>query len=446
MKSFILSKKWIQNKIFWLLLLVPLSFKIEVLPKVILLPQEFLLPILLGLYFITKLKVGVKYPKYLAPFIYLLLAFAVTFVFTIFSFIEIFDIVGLLKLIKYSIYGLAIFSIYDYRSENFVTKFNKITVATIISTLVIFIFIKVDTGYSWHTFMEYATYNSNFMPTGFSNRIFNFASSSFVIYSGNHGIYGSYLVLALMLNLSALINGVASKLTKITIGLVLLNIMLLTSRETFLLLFLIFFFYSLYFASFTKFKLSNITKVLFIFFGGVSLLVFVIIYFEIELSIVNKIVNSIEGFKERGSDGSVDVRFNTWTLIILFFIHHPLRLLIGTGFNEPLFRSKIDEMAIMYPDVGKYVGIPESLFLGFLGYGGILALVFVLLFLLSAFKNLSRKRKTVYGMFMSFYVLGIMVTNNTGASIIADILLTQFGLVYLFIMNSQENEVFVHNS
>lgn len=446
MQSIIISKKWIQNKIFWLLLLIPLSFKIEILPKIILLPQEILLPILLVLYLLTNLKFSLKFPNYSAPFIYLLLAFVVTFVVTIISLIEMFDIVGLLKLIKYSIYGLAIFSIYDYRPDNFVTKLNKVTIITIIATLVIFIFIKVESGYSWNTFMAYATYKSNFMPTGFSNRIFNLASNSFVIYSGNHGIYGSYLVLVLMFNLSALANGVANRLAKVSIGLVILNIMLLTSRETFLLVFLIFFFFSLYLISFNKFKLSHVTKVLFVFIGGISLLVFIIIHFEIELSIVNKVANSIKGFKTHGADGSIDVRFNTWTLIFLFFVNSPWRLISGTGFNEPLFRTKIDEMANMYPDVGQYVGIPESLFLGFLGYGGILALMFILLFLSSAFKNLSKKRKTMYGKFLPFFVLGIIVTNNTGASIIADILMTQFGLVYLFIMNSKENEVVIHNS
>jgi hypothetical protein len=176
-------------------------------------------------------------------------------------------------------------------------------------------------------------------------------------------------------------------------------------------------------------------------------LIFFIVYFEIELSIVNKVTNSIKGFREKGGDGSVNVRFNTWLIILIYLFTNPWRLIIGTGFNPTLFRNKLNLVAEEYPNIGDYVGIPESLFIQFLSYGGVLSMFFVLLFLIYSFKSLFKKIKNSYCLFLPFYVIGIAVTNNTGASIIAELLMTQFGLIYLFIMNSnEENQHSLYNS
>lgn len=439
--SFVLSSKWIQNKIFWLLLLIPISFKIEVFPKIIVLPQEIILPFFILLYLFSKRKFNFQISQQLLPYIYLLLTLTITALLTIPSFFQALDFVGFLKLFKYSIYVISIVIISDYQISRFIKKINIIAIISILLTLLLFYLNKINSGHSWKVYTDIATYNSYYMPTGFSNRIYNLESNSFIIYSGNHGIYGSYLVLMLFVNISAIIKGtVFKKISYAVIILSFVNIMLLTSRETFLLLFVLLFSFGLYRISSYKFKLSTILKSLIFLIGFVFILISVINIFEMELSIVNKISNSIQGFKEKGGDGSINVRFNTWSLIIIYLFTHPWRLIFGTGFNPTLFREKIDAVANLHPEIGQYVGIPESLFFGFLSYGGILALIFILLFLYSLFKNVIKRQNTVLGRFIPFYILGIIVTNNTGASIIAELVMTQLALIYFYIMNSNEDK------
>jgi hypothetical protein len=435
------TKKWIQNKIVWTLLITPLCFKIEILPKIIILPQEIILPFLIFLYFLSQKKVKSKVSRIAFPYVYLLLAFLLTMILTVFSLIKQFDIVGLLKLIKYSVYVISIIIVYDYRLPKFVRRINIISIITILLTLTMFYINKVDSGYSWSTYTAYATYRSSYMPTGFSNRIFNLHSQSFVVYSGNHGIYGSYLVLLLFFNISGLIRKTShKKISYIVAFLAFLNIMLLTSRETFLLIFITLFSFAFYHISYMKFKPSKVFKLFFSFLIFLIFLISFINYYDIELSIVNKVANSIQGFQEKGGDGSVNVRFNTWLIIFIYLFTNPWRFFIGTGFNPSLYRDNLDLVAINYPNIGEYVGIPESLFIQFLSYGGVFSLFFVIMFLFSLFKNLLKKMKLKYCMFIPFYVVGISVTNNTGASIIAELLMTQFALIYLFIMNSYEEK------
>jgi hypothetical protein len=313
----------------------------------------------------------------------------------------------------------------------------------------VFYITKINSGRSWQTFIAIATYVSSYMPTGFSNRIFNLDTLSFVVYSGNHGIYGSFLVLLFFFNLSSIIKKKSdcTKISYLVLILCFINVMMLTSRETFLLIFVILFTFSIYRISYLKFKISSIIKVFTFFSMFVFLVIFFVIYFEIELSIVNKVANSIKGFRERGGDGSVNVRFNTWLIILIYLFTNPWRLIIGTGFNPTLFRNKLDIAAAEYPNIGDYVGIPESLFIQFLSYGGIFSLFFVIFFIVLVYKNLYKKIKNSNCLFLPFYVIGIAITNNTGASIVAELLMTQFGLIYLFVMNSNEkNKYSFYNS
>ncbi|MFB9055251.1 hypothetical protein ACFFU9_00705 [Mariniflexile ostreae] len=446
-KEVTISAKWIQNKIVWTLLLIPLCFKVEIISNVIVLPQEIILPFLIFLYFFTVRKVKTVISKTVLPYIYLFVAFVLTIIITLFSLLKTFDIVGLLKLIKYSIYVVSIIIIYDYKFPNFIKRINIVSAFTIIFTLFTFYITKLQSGHTWSTYIAMATYVSEYMPTGFSNRVFNFQSQSFIIYSGNHGIYGSYLALLLFFNISGIIRGTSNKgLVYIVIFLSFLNIMLLTSRETFLLIVITLFSFSFYHLSYMKFNPTKvfIGLVFFIFF--IIVLIWAIDFYDIELSIVNKMTNSIRKFKEEGGDGSVDVRFNTWLIIFIYLFTYPWRLFSGIGFNPTLFRNELDLVAISYPNIGKYVGIPESLFIQFLSYGGVLSLLLVIMFMLNLFKNLLKKINTKNGIFIPFYVLGLSVTNNTGASIIAELLMTQFALIYLFIMNSHgEKKHIIYN-
>ncbi|ULC59752.1 O-antigen ligase family protein [Flaviramulus sp. BrNp1-15] len=430
--------KWAQKNIFILLLLIPISIKIKVSSSVMLLPQDLLLPVFIVVYFVFKNKFTAKFSRITLPYICLLLGIFIMIFSTLLSFFYVVDSVGLLKLFKYSIYLISLLAIADYYKVDFLNKINNITILLILATLIFFIYNRsLHHNLSWSQFIKIATYSAYNMPTGFTNRYLDLSNFNVGVISNNHGIYGSYLVLISILNLSNIINkGLGIAKSKIVLTLCFINIMLLTSRETFLLIIIVFLMFFLRKLLFKKFNINNL-----IYFG--SIIVFCILiggwliyYYEIELSIINKISNSIKGFKEHGGDGSINVRFNTWKIIISMLVLNPLSFFIGFGYNPSRFSEQIDSYA--YVTGGKYVTVPENLFLMFTSYGGIFSLMFLLLFFLGLYLQFRKFRNLKVGSFLSSFVIGLFFTNFTGGSIIAELLMTQLGLVYFYCSNANK--------
>src|SRR5690606_22632105 len=129
---------------------------------------------------------------------------------------------------------------------------------TIVLGLIIFVFNKFNTGLSWATYMHEATWKAVLMPSGFSNLIYSFPLNEFTRYSGNHGIFGSYLVLVYLINICMIFSKkqVAGKFNILIVLLTLINISLLTSRETLLVFLATNFLAILFYFTKGRFKLS----------------------------------------------------------------------------------------------------------------------------------------------------------------------------------------------
>src|SRR5690606_438234 len=155
--------------------------------------------------------------------------------------------------------------------------------------------------------------------------------------------------------------------------------------------------------------------------------------YNIELSIIHKVENMISGLKSSGGDGSMNMRFTTWGMILYMLLSYPFFLLIGTGFNPTYFANSLDSISSHFD--GRYVSVPENLFLMFLSYGGLLAFLFICLFFYGLYVNLKKNKYVNEGMFLASFLLGLIITNNTGGSMIAELFLTQFGLVYFCVVN-----------
>src|SRR5690606_28070775 len=153
--------------------------------------QDLLLPILIFFYFILYRK-GIKLFKYQLPYIFLFGSFLMVFIATVVSLFKVFDLIGLLKLIKYVIYVIALLLVSKNLNNKTLNKINNITIITISLTLIMYAFNKFNSSMSWSEYMLISTWNPEFMPTGFSNRVLSMKYLHFSISSNNHGIYGSY--------------------------------------------------------------------------------------------------------------------------------------------------------------------------------------------------------------------------------------------------------------
>lgn len=423
----------IKKQILWLLLLIPISFKIELFPGVIVMIQELVLPFLIFLYIIV-FKSKIKLYKYQLPYLFLLLGFLILLFSTFLSLFRVFDIIGFLKLFKYIIYAIALLIISESIGDKTLNRVNNIAIITISLTLFIYVYNKFNSSMDWGEYMKISTWRTEYMPTGFSNRVLTLNSFEFNTGSNNHGIYGSYLALIFFLNLSNFIKSSERRMKSIIMLLLCsLNILLLTSRETFLLILITFLFFSG--VKFLKNKIK--LRVFFNFFIVatlfITLLVLLINKYNIELSIISKVQNMIEGIQERGGDGSMNMRFTTWKMILYLLLSQPLFLLLGTGFNPTYFKNSLDDLSILFQ--GKYVSVPENLFLMFMSYGGVFALMSILLFFYFLYYNFNKYSFLNEGMFLAAFIVGLFITNNTGGSMIAELFFTQLGLIYFYFIN-----------
>lgn len=435
-----INRSHIVQLIYVLLIIIPLSFKFELYPNIIVYPQELLLPFLILAYlFLNRGKI--KYNDYLQPYYFQLAALAVIVLATVISFFSYFEIEGLLKLFKYILYIISVIIVAEAKFLTFLKAFNRIAFITIVLGLIIFVFNKFNTGLSWATYMHEATWKAELMPSGFSNLIYSFPLNEFTRYSGNHGIFGSYLVLVYLINICMIFSKkqLASKFNILIVVLALINISLLTSRETLLVFLVSNFLAILIYFTIGRFKLS--------YFLGLMVLAFVcstIFIFlwnaDINIVLINKLKYTIESFQETNQEANISTRFAVWQLTLLSFLQSPLQILTGYGFNRSNYVEALQSANIYYGKNLDFVGIPESYFFTMLSYGGLFALFLGSMFFLVMIKQLIRKDlfSSIFGRVFLCYIIGLFITNNTGASVLADLLLVQLGLTYLWIIKNEK--------
>lgn len=426
-------KNKIANLFYLLLLTIPVSFKVELVQGLILYPQEIIMAFLLILYLFVS---GFKLPfsRVLLPYYYQLLGLLIVTFSTLFSFFYFFDMEGILKVAKYCLYILSIIIVFKSTQKDFLTKFNTIALITVFLTLSIFLFNFLTSGVSWSSFMHQATWDINKMPTGFSNLVFNFKNLEFVRYTGNHGIYGSYLVLVYLINISLILKKEAKKRNYLLLFLTVANLFLLTSREALLIFLIVNFFGIVSYLTNRKIKLSYLAL-------GTSLIVvfcFTMAYLwvnQIDFVILNKIQYTIDSIQNKGEETNVSLRVGVWKVTLFAFMLSPINLLLGFGYNEENFSRVLTETSNKANLNIGFASVPESYFNTFLAYGGVFALLFGTLFFLLLLRELYNKkyRKTIIGKLFLFFTFALFLSNNTGASILADLLLSQFGLTYLWL-------------
>ena len=406
-----------------LLLTIPISFKIEIFPGVRFLLQE---PLLAFFVIACNLKLNrIKIKSF--PFIFFMISVLLIIVSTIISLFFYFDPIGLIKSFKYLIYIGAIFTLMNYPSYltidiiDQVLKYGFLCVFFSLSFYLIR-FLWLDIG--WDYYVSYSTWNSEYMPTGLSNLAFDITSFSFIRTGGNHGIYGSYLVVLLLLAVNRFFKSKYKK-DKLFILLILVNLSFITSREAILLLGLTIFFYVLH-----HFLTKNWVNRKLVLFSGVAFFVFFVVFiiWSPEIVILHKIKHMINSISETGGfDRSVNYRFNTWYLFFTFLAANPWNLITGIGYNKTRLGEILERQETVLGQELFHVDLPESIYVATLGYGGIFSLLFFLFFLISLFYLLYYSGKL--GKIYSFLLLGLAISNATGASLFAELLLSQFGLI-----------------
>lgn len=427
--------------IFYLFLLLPLTFKIEVAEGISFYPQELLLPVLVLLVFLQNRH---TLPKLATPYIFYLGALLVVLLSTFISQLSFLDPGGILKTFKYIFYVGAILYLPWYSFDNFLSKFNKVAFVCILLTLLNYLFKFLTFEGSIADFINLSTWNIDYVPSGFSNSIFSLSELTFTRTTGNHGIYGSYLVLVYLVNFAQVLEKKSGKLfNKVMIVLAVGNLFLINSRESLLIFILV----NLLFLAkpFLRFKL----KLTYIYFLSVIVIGMVLLIVNnVNISLVQKITYTIDSFSKSGAETNISLRFGVWHLILLSFTLFPLHLLWGYGYNTPNFEYYLDQTNRHYILYSTYVTVPESIFFFFLAFGGIAALLLIVCFFAAIICKTYkiRNNSTTAGLFF-YFVLGLFITNNTGGSLISDLLLAQFSLVYFWI--TKNNGVIkntIHNS
>lgn len=407
----------------FLLLTIPLSFKIEVLPGVRILLQE---PFLC--FFVISCNFKLKSLKQKSvPFLFLIISILIIVFSTIVSLFFYFDPIGLVKCTKYLLYASAIFTLFNYPKYlnlNLIDKMLKYALLCVLFSLGFYFINFFSLGLGWDYYVSLSTWRTSLMPTGMSNLTFNLSTFSFFRSGGNHGIYGSYLIVILIIAINNFFRTKYKK-SKILILLILINLSFITSREAILLLGLTILFYSLH-----HFITKNwINKKVMMFSSlGITLFLLVFIIWSPEIVILHKINHMLKVISETGGlDNGSNYRLNTWYLFLSFLAINPWNLITGIGFNTTRLGHILNQQEVVIGEKLMHVDLPESIYLATLGYGGIFSLLFLLLFFISLFYLLYNSGKLAR--VFSFFLLGLSISNATGASLFAELLLSQFGLI-----------------
>lgn len=433
------------NKVLlWLLISLPLFFKLEVIENIFIYPQEILIPIILflKLFYFNSLKVN----KSAYPFFFILAGLLLMLISSFLSLLNYFEIGGIIRILKYIMYIIAIFSLSKYTFPSFVNTFNTIAFLSIGTTLLIYLFQLITFDGPFSSFVHYSTWDRNYVPSGFSNLNLRISDFSFSRSGGNHGIYGTYLVLVIMMNFN---NFVDTKLKPrfinyLLIILALINISLISSREALLVFIVVFGLYGIH-------QLINFRIKKMYYYGFLFFLIFIlsIMLLNIDIGLINKINYTISSYSQTGDEYNISARLNVWVLIIMSYTLFPAYLLMGYGYNDANFDFHLAQTNNFYYSYDYYATIPESLFLTFLAYGGIFAVVCLLLFFLGmltiGLKNY--KLSTFHKLFL-FFTIGLMISNNFGGSMLSDLLFAQYSLVYLWLhknTNFEENKLINNN-
>lgn len=428
----------LSKALFFLLVSLPITFKLKLPGDILVYPQELLIPTLF-LFFLASNPGSISWPAttFIRPFYFLFGGLMVIVICTLISFFNFFSISGLLKTVKYLVYCFAVFLVSKYHFKKFVSVFINVGVATVTLTLLLYFYNFINSGVTIQEFYQRSMWRTDIMPTGFSNTYLNIPGFHFERIGGNHGIYGSYLILVYLALVGYTKHVKAAFNFKFWFKTILIffNLALLTSREAFL----IFLFVNLYlFKGSFSFRIKQ--KDFVIGFLVICSVAAYLITSDTQLVIFSKIQYTINSFLLGGEEGNISLRFNVWKLTLLSYLIFPLHLIIGYGYNREnydFFLSQTNEAFNLHLN---FPSVPESFFFFFLAYGGLISLFFSFLFFLGlVLKTFSIRKDSIFaGAFFTFTFM-LFITNNTGGSMLSDLLFTQYSLVFIYLNKCYEN-------
>lgn len=416
-----------------ILLSIPFALKFEILPGVRFLIQE---PFLLFFTIACNLKIR-KVNSRAFPFLLLIFSLTCILLSSVITLFKEFYVVGAIKTIKYLLYASAILTVLNnpkYIDKKLLKYILNIGFVAVLLTLCHYFYTFLNFGKSWKYYVSYSTWHHEYMPTGLSNLAFDFQNFAFHRVGGNHGIYGSYLVLLLILSIRNSLK-TRFKKSKLLILLILMNLSFITSREAILLLVLTLLFYGLnYFI--TK---SRINKKILIFSGTIIGMFIIVLIWNPNVVIVHKINHMLNSLNETGGfDSGVNLRFNTWYLYYRHLLYNPTDIIFGVGYNVKYFYEILTVQEYLLMESLPHVDKAESFYVTTLAYGGIFSFISGLLFFVSFIYLLYKKNDE--SRIISFFVMALMVTNGTGSSVLGELLLSQLGLVSAIMLNFSKKD------
>lgn len=431
MKTYILYWQMIYRALFYTLLTVPLFFKIQVLPGIVVHPSDIVLIIILLMLPNTSLKIN----SLALPFLLLVISLTIIFIVTVLSQFFAEDLKGVLTTIKYLIYAISATALINNRHKlghNIERAFLKVSLYALVISLGTYFLRYTMSEISWEEYVSRTTWWFEYMPTGLSNRVFELKTGNFSVSRGNHGIWGSYLAFILFISIRKMIETKLKKAKWISL-LALINLSLITAREAYLLILVFILTFGLHKLLNAKFNKKILV------FSAFSLLIITVtfIYNPPDITIIRKFQWMFESIGQGKFDTNIMFRVNTWFLYIMYLAYNPLFLFTGIGFNKELFIRALSiqekAMATAYP----HVDVPESFFVASLAYGGLFSLLFAILFFSSLFKALYNYNNATK--LFSFFIIGLMFTNLTGASILAEMIISQLGVMICILTNEKQS-------
>lgn len=403
-----------------LLLLLPIIPKIRIENGIYINPLEiFLIFYIIIAIFIFKKNIFTIHQIQM----FFLNIFIIEVFFTILSWANIFEPIGMFKLIKYIIYIPVFYIGYKFVYEKHLVKIINIGIFAMFLNIVFFVYNLIT--------KEFSIWNINLLSSGFVNRYFDFSSLSLkTIKSGAHAVWGDYCVFIFMLSLALFMDKkIQIKILFIVFLLTINNLLISVSRTSLLTMFLFLTMVSIYYL----FIIKRIKK---IFLWGGIIFIFFISYIYISYGdyfpAIQKILYTLSSFKSSGQESNISARLQIWILSLYSLFLHPETIILGSGYNKDLFLNKINE-ANIYFGYHKFPSVPESFYLESMMYGGIISLISLIIFSYLALKISFKSKSNLGRYFGLFFFVEIIANITSGSNMRSDLLMFNILLILGFI-------------
>jgi hypothetical protein len=272
----------------------------------------------------------------------------------------------------------------------------------------------------------FSIWDPELLSSGFSNKFIDPSTLSLanIPDQGAHGIWGTYCALTMAIALHLYASRRIGKAAAIfAVALCGLSIVSTVSRESLLVLLMIFFYLL------CRMRVQNIIYLVLSVLAVIVLGAALLPMLGIEASsvpLIAKLLYTSDAISSTGEESNIALRLGSWQLIIAVLAAHPWLLLTGGGYNLDLLAYLMEHEAAQ-AGISTYVPLPEGLFFFGLAFGGLFAVLMIGMFCRNVFMGFWR----VQGLkVMVAFFAGLLLTNLlSGASMIADLVYSQMLLV-----------------